>query len=335
MQIVRSRRQFLISAPLAGAAGLIAFPGSPHAEDQPETATVRFAKNPSYCVAPQYIAEQLLRDEGFTDIEYLPSRSGADTATSVAQGEVDFGTVFVGTVVSRIDAGDSITLIAGVHVGCYELFANERIHSIADLKGKRVGVQALGSSGHLLLSSMATYVGLDPAADIAWTTSPDLEPIQLFVDGKIDAFVGFPPEPQDLRSRGINRVVVNTALDRPWSQYFCCMFIGNRNFVEEHPAATKRVLRSILKATDQCASQPEAAAQMLVDRGFSARYDYAFQTMRDVPYGKWRDYDPEDTVRFYALRLHEAGMIKSSPHKVIAEGTNWRFLDELKRELKT
>ena len=49
---------------------------------------------------------------------------------------------------------------------------------------------------------------------------------------------------------------------------------------------------------------------------------------------KWREYDPEDTIRFYALRLREAGMIKSSPNKIIAEGTDWRFFNELKRELK-
>jgi hypothetical protein len=41
-----------------------------------------------------------------------------------------------------------------------------------------------------------------------------------------------------------------------------------------------------------------------------------------------------DAVRFYSLRLHEAGLIKSSPQKIIAQGTDWRFLNELKRELK-
>jgi len=46
------------------------------------------------------------------------------------------------------------------------------------------------------------------------------------------------------------------------------------------------------------------------------------------------DADPEDTIRFYALRLHEVGMVKSSPQKIIADGTDWRFLNELKRELK-
>jgi len=53
-----------------------------------------------------------------------------------------------------------------------------------------------------------------------------------------------------------------------------------------------------------------------------------------VPYDRWREYDPEDSLRFYALRLHEVGMIKSSPSRILAEGTDWRSLSELKRELK-
>jgi NitT/TauT family transport system substrate-binding protein len=53
-----------------------------------------------------------------------------------------------------------------------------------------------------------------------------------------------------------------------------------------------------------------------------------------VPYWRWREYDPEDTLRFYALRLHEAGMIHGTPQRILARGTDWRFLDELRKELK-
>jgi NitT/TauT family transport system substrate-binding protein len=56
--------------------------------------------------------------------------------------------------------------------------------------------------------------------------------------------------------------------------------------------------------------------------------------MTELPYGRWRELDPEDTVRFYSLRLQEVGMIKSTPDRIIAQGTNWRFLNELKQELK-
>jgi len=95
------------------------------------------------------------------------------------------------------------------------------------------------------------------------------------------------------------------------------------------------VLRAVLKAADLCASEPDRVARRIVTGGFAETYDYALQTLSEIPYEKWRDYDPEDTMRFYALRLHESGLIKSSPNKIIADGTDWRFLNELKRELKT
>jgi len=58
------------------------------------------------------------------------------------------------------------------------------------------------------------------------------------------------------------------------------------------------------------------------------------ETLNELPYDKWREYDPEDTMRFYALRLHEAGLIKSTPQKIIVQGTDFRAFAELKRELK-
>jgi NitT/TauT family transport system substrate-binding protein len=129
-------------------------------------------------------------------------------------------------------------------------------------------------------------------------------------------------------------VIVNSAVDRPWSQYFCCLVAGNREFVRRHPVATKRVLRALLKASDLCALEPDRAARLLVDRGFAREYGYALQTMKEISYGQWRTHDPEDSARFYALRLHEAGLIKSSPQKILAQGTDWRFFNELRKELK-
>jgi NitT/TauT family transport system substrate-binding protein len=170
--------------------------------------------------------------------------------------------------------------------------------------------------------------------DIQYVDIDGVDPHPTIAAGKADALVGLPPVPQELRARGIGHVIVNSTVDRPWSQYFCCIVASNRDFVRKHPVATKRALRALLKATDICALEPERVAQSIVDRGFTQRYDYALQTVQEVPYNRWREYNPEDTVRFYALRLHEGGMIKSSPQKLIAEGTDWRFLDELKQELK-
>jgi NitT/TauT family transport system substrate-binding protein len=100
---------------------------------------------------------------------------------------------------------------------------------------------------------------------------PSAEALQLLAEGKIDALIGFPPVPQELRARKIGQLVVSSALDRPWSQYFCCIVGGNREFVWKHPIATKRALRAILKATDVCALEPDRAAQLIVEKGCTPR----------------------------------------------------------------
>ena len=194
--------------------------------------------------------------------------------------DLDFTLDFSGPLCLEVDRGLGVTLLAGIHVGCFELFAKEDVRSVADLKGRTVGILGLESPAHVFLSAMATLVGLNPAKDIEWVTSAKVKPIELFAEGKIDAFLGFPPEPQRLRAQNISRVIVNSARDRPWSQYFCCMLAGNREFVRKNPIATKRVVRAMLRATDLCVSEPALVAQRLVDRGFTPRLDYAVQTLR-------------------------------------------------------
>jgi NitT/TauT family transport system substrate-binding protein len=92
-------------------------------------------------------------------------------------------------------------------------------------------VLELESSQHVFLASMAAYVGLKPQTDIRWLTMSDAEAMHRLAEGKIDAYLRFPPPPQELRARKAGRVIVNSAIDRPWSQYFCCIAAGNREFV--------------------------------------------------------------------------------------------------------
>jgi NitT/TauT family transport system substrate-binding protein len=330
MQVIQSRRHFLASASLA-AAGVLGARGSLAVEPPPEVTTIRLGLWPnSACVTPQTVVEGLLRAEGFTDVRLMP----AAQIDSVARGELDFDSENAPWLVAQVDADEPITVLSGMHVGCYELFAHEPIRTISDLKGTRVGIDYLGGGVQLYLATMAAQVGLDPANDIEWVPNPDGTLLDQFAARKIDAILAFPPEPQELRARKVGRTILNTALDAPWSHYFCCMFYGRRQFVRDYPVATKRFLRAVLKASDMCALQPEVAVQHLAGAGFTGNYDYALETLRELPYDKWREYDPEDSLRFFALRLHEVGMVTSDPNQIIAEGADWRFLNELKRELK-
>lgn len=326
---MQTRRRFLATASLACAAGLVGTSRALRAEPPPETGVVHLAAVPGACTAPLYLAEEFLHEEGFAEVRYVPSTG----TTMVFDGDVDFDMLAAVDYLPVVDTGRPVRILAGVHVGCFELRANDGVQAITDLRGKRVGVSTpLGiSADHLLVSAMAAYVGLDPVAEIDWVTDPSLSQVELFNAGEVDAFIGFPPDPQQPCARSAGHVVVNIAVDLPWSNYFCCMVAANADFARTNPVATKRALRAILRATDLCHQQPERAAQRMVDAGFS--YECALMILNDARYGLWRDYDPEDTVRFYALRLHEAGMIKTTPNEIISEFTDWRLLNDLRSEL--
>jgi hypothetical protein len=226
-----SRREFLRGLTLAGTAGLLGlYPRAVVAEPPPETTKIRLIQISGICIAPQYVAEELLRAEGFTEVQYIKLEN---TQKALASGQVDVSMAFVAPSIIQVDTAAPLVLLGGVHVGCYEVFGTDQVRAIRDLKGKTVAVPEFGSAHHLFLAS---------------------------------------------------------------------------------------------------ALEPERAAQLVADKGYA--YEYTLQTLQEIPYNRWREYDPKDTVRFYALRLYEVGMIKSSPQKIIAQGTDWRFLNELKKELK-
>jgi NitT/TauT family transport system substrate-binding protein len=332
-----NRREFVKSvASLVGSAGLLGYDVDPaSAEPPPETTRIRIVNTPAICVAPQYVAEELLRLEGFRQIEYVPQGAHPTPSILLSAGRADITMAGATALVPALDRGEPLVVLAGVHGGCYELFGNERVRSIRELKGKSIPVWGLGGDDHIYVASMLAYVGIDPRTDVKWVATGTFNgPMEHFVDGKFDAFLGFPPQPQKIRAQKVGHVIVNTSQDRPWSQHFCCMVAGNREFVRQHPVASRRALRAILKSAQICAQDPERAARFMVKKGYEASYDVALEVVKDVPYNAWRILNPEDTLRFHALRLHEVGMIKSTPQKIIAQGTDWRFLSELKKELK-
>jgi NitT/TauT family transport system substrate-binding protein len=220
MPKTQTRRRFLTALSLAGAAGLVR-------ARPPEITSVRIQKSPSICNAPRYVAQELLRAEGFTDIRYLSVSSHGSGAVyqALTRGDFDFITDFAPLCVHAIDQGMAVTVLAGVHSGCFELFVNEDIHGVADLRGKAIGVAdlrgkaigvaALNSPQHMFLAPIAAHVGIDPSKDINWVVSPSVKPMQLFIDGKLDGFLGLPPEPQELHARGVGRVIVDSTVDRP------------------------------------------------------------------------------------------------------------------------
>jgi NitT/TauT family transport system substrate-binding protein len=113
------------------------------------------------------------------------------------------------------------------------------------------------------------------------------------------------------------------------------MMAGRRDFVKKNPIATRRALRAILKANDIVANDPEHTLKVLMEKQIwkKAETKYILQAIKEIPYGKWREYNPEETIRFYALRLRDVGLIKSPPEEFIEKYTDWSILESLKQEL--
>ena len=186
MPMMQARRRFLAALSAAAAAAMLPPRRGSAAEPPLETTTVRLERLPVICFAPQYVCEEMLRAEGFTDIRYVETTPPA-ISEDLGQGQVDFAANLVPSHIAAIDAGATITIVGGVHAGCYELFAREGIRSIADLKGKSIGHYG----GLNLISAIVAYVGLDPKKDLALVNDPALKPLELFAEGGSTPISGF------------------------------------------------------------------------------------------------------------------------------------------------
>ena len=330
-----NRRTFIKRTSSLGAVSLLGISSQSRAETSPPTRKIRLGRSSFICFAPQYLAEEFLRLEGFDEIEYVPLPPNNTYQSMVAAGGVDLAIFGPTTAVVAIDMGMPMVIVSGLHAGCWELFANQRVGGIRDLKGKSIAVIGMGTVDQLWIASMLAYVGIHPVTDVKWIETGGLsESKHMFLQAKADAFLAFPPQPQEIRLKKYGHVLVNTTLDRPWSQYFCCMAGMPKSFVERNPAAAKRALRALLKATDVCATDPERVARYLAAKGYEPRYELGLEVLKSLPFDRWRTDNPADTLRFHALRLHDVGMIKNTPEKIITRGTDWRYLNELKKELK-
>jgi NitT/TauT family transport system substrate-binding protein len=287
------------------------------------------------CLAAQYLAEPFLREEGFTDIRY-PRYKAKDYLADIRAGKIDLSLGYAAAWIPMIDAGSPLVMLGGVHVGCWQIFGTGDITSLRDFKGKTVSVVGPGFTDHIFMTMTLNDVGLDIDKDVKVVNYPPAENARILASREVDAVVAFPPINKDLRVKGIGKVVLNSLTDPPWSNYYCCTAVTNRDWVEKHPVAAKRALRALVKGADLVAKDPDGSARFLVDKGYASNFDYTCDILKEIPYNNiWRDFDPIDSVRFYALRLKRAGLIRSTPEEIIERGTDFRYLKQLRKELQS
>ena len=307
------------------------------AEPPPEVRKIRTILDegtPVLCWAPQYLAIEFLRMEGFDEIELIRF-DGTNNAKALAKNAADIAVPLATDIAFETDRGGQIKLLAGLHVGCVEVFANDSVRSITDLKGARLLSDTEEGDPRRFLSAVLAYVGLDPERDVEWVYAPTSDWMSLFANGDVDVVRAFPPMTYDLHEKGIGHVIMNTTRDDPWRHFYCCMIAARDEFVQKYPIATKRALRAFAKAQQACSNDKEGSARRLVELGATDRLDYAQRVVEEVPYGAWREYDPTASLRFFALRLREAGFIEASPAALVDRVADTSFWSQLRTELKT
>lgn len=344
-----SRRDVLKMLSLAGGAGLLAACAKAGGDasgdssalaandknEKLETTSIRLIMDPKFtvlCYAPQYLADVYLKDEGFTDVQYVSKIDGSE-AQALIHGDADISSALAVDWIMPISKGVPVVILGGLHPGCVEIFANKSVATMKDLKGKRIGVSGMQSPERFLLASIVSYIGLNPEKDIEWVFASPLDWGKMLVDGKVDALAAFPPMNQGLHEAKIGTVLLNTLTDDPWKNYFCCMVAANRSYLEKNPVATKRAMRAIMRAAELAGKQPQVGAQRLADRKVASSMEQAHHVLSRLPYHAWRSYDPADSMRFYALRLREAGLITQTPQEILDRGSDWRIINALKKEM--
>src|SRR5262249_44482963 len=154
--------------------GLLGYDMKPAgAEPPPETTKLRLTTAPVLCTVPIRLAEELLRLEGFQEVEYVSSPT-EDGLSQIGSNRADFAQWDVAGVIPILDAGHPILILAGLHAGCQELFANERVHTVRDLKGRRIAISAMGNGDHIFISSILAHIGIDPRNEVTWVLGSDL-----------------------------------------------------------------------------------------------------------------------------------------------------------------
>jgi NitT/TauT family transport system substrate-binding protein len=302
----------------------------------PETTTVRIGA-PFPCDPGLMLAGDFLSEEGFTEVRYVAAN--ILERAWVVNRDADVALGHSEWIVASLDDGVPLVTLAGLHSGCYELWAGARIQSIGELRGKKIAVRRIDTSDvfYAFFATLLGYVGIDPVKDvqfIAAGTGPEMN--NAFIEGRADAVLAGGSQGPTFRrlSKAPGHVLLATMTDKPWSQYLCCNLVANSDWARQNPIATKRVTRALLRATDRAAKDPARAAHDAVAAGGPGFDDESLvRETTDMCTYNWRELDPEETIRFFALRLADAKLITSTPQQLIARGTNLAYMRQLRMEL--
>lgn len=225
------------------------------------------------CHAPLQVAmEKGYLDEAGIKWERVDFGKG-DIQAALGAGTIDCGFGLIGKFVQPIDNGLNMVITAGMHTGCTKLLVKKDsgINTVADLKGKKIGVSSLAGSEAVTAKRLLYSNGFDISAD-----SSDIEflvystvdqPIAL-QNGAVDAICTPDPIATQAELEYDLLPLLDTAKTEPYASEYCCVTFVSNELAEKHPDIAAKFTDACLKASAWVAANPDETAQLQVDKNY-------------------------------------------------------------------
>src|SRR5947208_3319369 len=171
-----------------------------------------------------------------------------------------------------IAEGMDAKFTGGIHRGCLRVQAanNSNINSIADLKGKRIGVPGIGTPPFMFASRTLRDSGIDAEKDVTWKAYRAGELGLAVEKGEVDAVANAEPIGSLLLAKGTVHNVADQATQQPYSDEYCCEVVVNGKWMKAHPKAAAAATRALLRGAKWVQTNPAAAAQLSVEKKYVA-----------------------------------------------------------------
>lgn len=188
----------------------------------------------------------------------------------IASGKLDAVSNLLMNWLKPIEQGIDVKLTIGFHTGCLKLIASEKsgIKTIADLKGKRVGVNGIGGSAHLISYRAAHRAGLDPAKDIEWKAYSNPELRLALEKGEVDAVAGSDPATALIEKNVPSVTLIDIAVTPPFDKEFCCLLGINGKLVKNNPQLATKIARAHAKATKWISENRAETIDIIIDKNY-------------------------------------------------------------------
>jgi NitT/TauT family transport system substrate-binding protein len=224
------------------------------------------------CEAPIFSAVEkgFFKEEGL-DVS-LVKCEWANYKDVLALGGFDITHHLVMYFLKPIEQGLDVKFTGGIHRGCLRVQAATKgdIHTIKDLRGKRIGVPGMGTPPFIFANRVLGANGIDAGKEITWRVFPAGE-LGLALDkGEVDAVADSEPIGSLLIAEGKVRNVADQAKDAPYKDEYCCAVIVNGKFLAANPKAAAAATRALLKAAKWVEANPAAAARLSVEKKYLA-----------------------------------------------------------------